>query len=544
MVAAASNASIRADADIYVSASRKHHGKRKRLIADRFPRRRAYLRFRLPVGAIEQVRLRVFSRRGHALGFDVRRARSSRWSERGAGSLPKAIGAAVQSGPLHRRRWISVDLTRLVRDGPLLTLVVTTASRRAVKLASRERRRRGPRLIVVSGADSSVVGPPVATATPYPADLTTIASSGVGSSEPTYFASNHRVAMTERGRQLVVHGRHAQGVQLAWRDPGGGWRIATRGATTSGALLAGTMTGDWPASIAIARDAAGVEHAWVVWGRATMGAGRSVQMTRLSELDSPSGPLVGDPVTVDDGASGGAVRPDVGFERESDGGSRGVVTWTRAVGTDSDELVAAWFGDLGADNPSFEGGTVLDAASSSIRGGTVLEASGGVRIVARAGRAALTVFAHDHDSGPASWRRTQGAPMQGYPSAAVLDSGEILAVGESNLVGDVVTVQRFSADGTPGLVELDLTGYREPTIASDGERAWLVMVRASDGFVVSRELTPASGWSTEDRVEIESVLPLWFPNALRSTDGRLRLVVGQRAVTEGTAAVLAYSRGL
>jgi len=70
------------------------------------------------------------------------------------------------------------------------------------------------------------------------------------------------------------------------------------------------------------------------------------------------------------------------------------------------------------------------------------------------------------------------------------------------------------------------------------------MVRASDGFVVSRELTPASGWSTEDRVEIESALPLWFPNALRSTDGRLRLVVGQRAVTEGTAAVLAYSRGL
>jgi len=303
-------------------------------------------------------------------------------------------------------------------------------------------------------------------------------------------------------------------------------------------LLSGTGTGDWPASIAVAPDPDGVEHAWVVWGRATMGTARPVQLVRLSGLDSPDGPVVGTPVTVDPGDQGGAVRPDLGFETGPDGRPRGVLTWVRRVASNSSELVAAWFTNLDTDTPAITGPAVLDQGTGR-KGGTIVEAPDGVRIVAFAGTDRLSLIAHD----PAmTWQPAQeGAAVQAYPTATVLDDGQILAAAES---AAGVIVQQFSASGAPGPVELTLTGCTTPTIATDGERAWLVVV--CDGRVVSRERAPDFSWSVSDRLEIgpEGGGGYAFPNALRRVEDRLRLVVRgpDGAPNGGRAAVLAYER--
>ena len=91
-------------------------------------------------------------------------------------------------------------------------------------------------------------------------------------------------------------------------------------------------------------------------------------------------------------------------------------------------------------------------------------------------------------------------------------------------------------------VELSLSGYRQPTITTDGTDAWIVMVRALDGAVVSRRFTPGTGWSAADRVEIAGAGGghAW-PNAARTVDGRLRFVV-QGAGSGESSSVLAYQR--
>ena len=47
-----------------------------------------------------------------------------------------------------------------------------------------------------------------------------------------------------------------------------------------------------------------------------------------------------------------------------------------------------------------------------------------------------------------------------------------------------VTVQRFGSGGAVS-VDLQLAGYSMPTIATDGDNAWLVMVRAFPSIITS-----------------------------------------------------------
>ena len=135
-----------------------------------------------------------------------------------------------------------------------------------------------------------------------------VAAPAEGSSDPTWYASNRRVAVTSRGRVLVVHGSHLQGVQLKWKDPGEPWRKKTTGRVTDGLLLRGTGTGDWTASIDVARDRDGRQHAWVVWSGWSATNPQTLTMRRLTRLDSPDGPQVG---------------PGVTYERRADGGNYG-----------------------------------------------------------------------------------------------------------------------------------------------------------------------------------------------------------------------------
>jgi hypothetical protein len=374
--------------------------------------------------------------------------------------------------------------------------------------------------------------------------LSQIADAETGSSDPTYYASNRRLAITRAGRLLAVHGKHATGVQLAWRDPAGAWQTVSRGEVSNGLLLSGTGTGDWPASIAVAEDSSGREAAWVVWSRAAFGSNRPVQLRRLSDLDAPAGPIVGPIVTVDVPPLG-AARADLAFERLPDGSSRGCIVWTRRVSDSQSEVVAAWFTDLASDAPALHDVSVVVPAGTGGRTATLVPSPAGLRLATPAGSSRMQIFGHDIDAPLTEWwSGAQGVPTgsSSRPSAVATVSGDVLVAVEANTVSNVTVVQRFTRSSVAN--EITLSGYSMPSIATDGLSAWLVAIRRSDGFVVSRLFAPSVGWSGSDRVEIgdEGGGGYAWPNLLRQVDGRLRLIVQGPAGSSSHSAVLAYQR--
>jgi hypothetical protein len=373
--------------------------------------------------------------------------------------------------------------------------------------------------------------------------LTQVAGELTGSSDPTYFASNRRLAVTRSGRLLAVYGKHASGVQLAWRDPGAGWRTETSGAVSSGLLLGGTGTGDWPASIAVATDASGNESAWVVWSRATFGSNRPVQLRRLSDLDAPGGPRVGPIVTID-APSLGAARADLAFEQQPDGSSKGFVVWTRRVSENDSEVVGAWFEALELDAPPLTFTTIV-AAGSGARTATLAPTPAGLRLVTRTSSARLRLFGHDPGS-DGWWAGAQGVSVtsSSRPTAVASDAGDVIVAVESDTTAGLSVVQRLTR--TSVVDEVSLSGYGMPSLATDGVSVWMVAVRKSDGFVVSRRRGPDSAWEGTDRVEIgaEGGGGYAWPNLLRQVDGRLRLIVQGPAGDASRTSVLAYQRSV
>lgn len=527
------------EADTWVDASQPtlSFGTSSQMRVDTSPQSQAYLRFKvagLAGRSVRRVRLRLFQRDASNVGGRVFKMSSNSWAESTTWNTRPAI------------------------DGPLL------ATFGAVQAGSYYEVDLGPGAVSADGAvsfgmdstsgDGSTWGTRNFTSPPQllvdvetPAGtvldgVSEVAGELFGSGTPTYYAGNRRLAVTASGRLLTVHGRHAQGVQLAWRDPAGGWQRQSTGARSDGLLLSGTGTGDWPAAIAVARDAAGEEHAWVVWAGPRPTTGRSLQMVRLSNLDAPAGPTVGPTQTIDTPALGGAYKPDIAFERAPDGSSRGVIVWSRQSGIGTYDIVTGWFTDLGSSTPAVTDRTVIHTSDSTARHGSLVPGNGRTRVIARSS-SAFRVYSHPATAPLASWTKsaTVGASLgsSSTPAGVELTSGDLLAVGEGTGT-DNVLVQRFSADGTVRPVELSLTGYRHPTITTDGTDAWVVMVRALDGAVVSRQFTPGSGWSAADRIEIAAGPHAW-PNAARTVDGRLRFVV-QGAGSGESSSVLAFQR--
>ena len=265
--------------------------------------------------------------------------------------------------------------------------------------------------------------------------LSQIAAPTIGSSDATNLPTNHRIAVTSGGRTLVVHGRHADGLQLAWRDRfGTSWHTQSTGAVSDGRLLSGTGTGDWPASIALARDSAGVEHAWVVWGRKSSSYLKPIQMARLSNLDDPGGPTVGPTMTIA-AAPMGAYRPDIAFEDVPGGGQRAAIVWGRRSATALWELHATWFTDLDSDIPALQDDAVLMSDSTYKRWGTLVPTAAGMRVAARGASSKLRLYSHNASAPLSSW--TAGAAGvnvadDGGPTAVALDSGEVLAAVETS----------------------------------------------------------------------------------------------------------------
>ena len=355
-----------------------------------------------------------------------------------------------------------------------------------------------------------------------------------GSSNPTFYASNHRVVTTERGRVIVVYDGHGSGQQIRWRDSGGSWQSRTTGASTNG-YLAEELPNDRPASLAIGRDSQGNQHVWMVWSGYGEEHPSPVEMRRLSALDSSNGPDVGPRLAIE--PVGINMRVDMAIA-----GGRGAIVWTRGTGAGGFELVATWFDDLDSDTPSLEDRAVLDPNAGAEATATLVPTPAGMRAVAVSG-SKLEVWAHE---GGTSWEAGSGdasVSPSARPSAIVTGSGDILAAVESD--AEVVEVVRFSSSGSSASESLRASGYLQPTIAGSGDRAWLVMVDAARERLVSRELSGGS-WSTSDRVEIGSGAGgrLAWPNAQRATDGALRVLLDGRDCPdkENRNPVLYYQR--
>ena len=557
------------EADTYVGSAAKTttHGTSTGMWADASPQRQAFVRFGVAgLGGrpVLSVKLRLRQIDASPAGGRVFSMSTTSWSEsinwktRPAidGSLLASFGA-VTAGSSYE-----VELgTGAARDG-VVSYAIDSTNSDGSRWATRESSTPPQLLVTVENPPAPAPAPaPDPTPSPDPAPapavvldgLSQVAASTVGSSEPTYYSANHRLAMTGGGRLLVVYGRHSSGVQLAWRDPAGSWQTRTTGGSADGSLLSGTGTGDWPASIAVASDSAGRQHAWAIWSGPNVGGLRPVQMRRLTDLDSPNGPSVGPVVTVDSPALG-AYKSDIGFERAPDGTMRGCILYSRRVSDTTYELTALWFTDLASETPALGERATLETTTSSAHFGSLVQSAAGLRAVTRAGPSggSLRLYGHNSASALTSWftGATGPALLSSYstPSGVALANGEVLAVVEDDVANHASTAYRFSPSGLTGAAELRLSGLAQPTVASDGTNAWMVGARQSDGLIVSRSYSPSAGWSASDRVEVGAGAGgrLAWPNALRDADGRLRLIAeGPGSPSDlNTSSVWAFQRPL
>jgi hypothetical protein len=378
--------------------------------------------------------------------------------------------------------------------------------------------------------------------------LTRVAGKCKGSNNATFYPSNRRVAVTRGGRWLSVYDVHGVGQQLVWRNPASNtWHTRTRGNVSNGFFPDGRL-GDRPASIALAPDQRGRQHAWVVWsGYEYTKNPLPVKMRRLSGLDRPGGPRVSRPVKVARMGKGNA-RVDVAFERGRKGRFRGVISWLRKVRRHRYRLIARWFTQLGRNAPRFHHGRVLFTARRGSPTGTLVPSRRGMRLVVRTPSGKLQMFTHRSRAPLRKWTRAKsGIPVSAYarPSAVRLAQGRVVAAVESNPGRHVVKVVRFYSSRRRARVTLRLRGYEQPTLAGRNRRAWLVMIRRRDDNVVSRTFKLGSGWSRRDRVEIRSSGggSYEWPNALRAPSRRLRFIVGGPGCpTSNAKSVLAYHR--
>jgi hypothetical protein len=304
----------------------------------------------------------------------------------------------------------------------------------------------------------------------------------------------------------------------------------------------------------VAQNSAGAEHAWVIWSAPSIGAVPKtvVQMRRLNRLDAADGPVVGPLVTLvsatTPAASEGVARADLAFEPQTDGPHRGVVTWLSRTGPGANDVMVAWLNDLDRARPSLVEPKALFTASAD-RGPTLEADASGTRLLVRGPTGKLQLFAHAAGAPLDEWQPGAAgvdlaSQQSRYPAATLLDSGETIAVIESNTTEEVLTVQRWSADGVSVVTTHTLTGYREPTITSDGVRAWVIAVRVADGAIVSRRVAGATAEPEDDDVELAShhAPAASYPNALRRIDERMVFVVRGLSESATRSSVLSFQR--
>jgi hypothetical protein len=371
----------------------------------------------------------------------------------------------------------------------------------------RARRRRAPLRIALTFAvvGSSALWPTAARA----ADdgRVQIAQCGqgqpkVGSSNPTFYSSNHRMIVTDEGRVIVVYDTHGSGQQIRWRNRGGSWQ-----GNDDNGYIPGDFSNDRTASLAIFGSGA-QEQALLVWsGYAVANSdgvefSSTIQMARLTNLDATGGPTIGPVRTLE--PPGHNMRVDFAVQ-----GGTGVLAWTRRNGA-SFEVVTATL-DPDAASPALANRTLLYSNADEEATATLVPASGGVRaVVANGGN--LEMWTH---GGAASWSKASSSASvssSARPSAVVV-GGDVLVAADSS---GGARVHNLSGSGNEGSFPGD-----QPTIATNGAKAWVFLIDSGD--LVSHELS-AGNWSGP-RVEFEGQGQAW-PNALRVVeDGKLRVLL-------------------
>ncbi|MFP5219426.1 MAG: DNRLRE domain-containing protein [Actinomycetes bacterium] len=512
------------------------------LAVDASPARQALVRFDLSAWSGREVlsaTLRLHQVDQSKSGGRVRSVASG-WSEATTTwDTRPSLGDVVASfGAVVKGSWYEVGLPVSAVGTGVVDLAMDSTSGDGADWASRESAN-DPELVVVLGAGTTEPPPP--DPVQEGDGLTQVADGTTGSSDSTNYPLNRRSVRTAGGRLLAVHGLHGSGLQLAWRDVGGTWRQESTGDSATGTLLAGTGTGDWPASIAVTTGPDGAELAWVVWAGKSKTQGSAVHLRRLTDLDAAGGPRVGPLVTVD--PAPGAYRADVAFERLADGSVRGCVVYSRP-GSSVYELAVVCSADLGTDAPSFGSRVVLDTTSSTTRSGSLVPTPLGMRVVARAGGSggSLVPFGHDAAAAPDAWWRAAATgpvlPTGAWPTGVALSTGEVVAAVEHDVTTHTSSVHRFSADGSSVATLLSAPGLAQPTLAGNGAGVWLVGVRTADGAAVSRAWSAAVGWGAET-VEADPTVtgPTLWPNPVRDVDGRLRLLLGSPGATSSRTTV-------
>jgi len=189
---------FRPAADAYVSAWEpdRNYGRATRLRVDGDPRRRAFLRFDVAgvEGKVVRATLRLFPTSSSRRPFSAFRVVGGRWDEGTVtdATAPGAAGSAIdRSGPVAAARWVSLDVTALVRHDGAVDVALVTGSRTAVALASRESS--VPPVLVVQftgaaqqvGAGGTAPTPlaPAVTPAPAPTDAAP-APTDIGSAAP------------------------------------------------------------------------------------------------------------------------------------------------------------------------------------------------------------------------------------------------------------------------------------------------------------------------------------------------------------------------
>lgn len=513
-------------ADSYVSDnSTAPQGSAGVLYVDTSPNRRSFLRFdvtglagRTVVGA----RLRMRQTDRSQIGGRVWGVSNTSWSESVTwADQPALDGPLLASiGSVSKDVWYDIGLAGWTpADGPV-AFGMDSTSNNGASWASRESTNPPRLLIEVHRIEGLVID-----------GTSQIANKFNGSSEPTFWGSNARVAVTQTGRTLAIFGSHGQGVQLAWRDPGGGWLTSTTGAVDGGALLAGTGTGDWPGSIVVGDDGTGVERAWAVFSGQDAAKTKALYLRRLSNLDARGGPTVGPLVTLD--ASGNAFA-DIAL----DGAGRAAVTWLDLQLDGTAVTKVGWITDLGTDTPTLS--SVASVIAPAEGAATLSRAPDGMRLVAE--NLGALVFARNPAAAPlTSWSidpATSPVNADARPSAIALASGELLVAADD---ADDVHVVRLNADGTTASIEVDTDGRQHGSLSGDGTSAVLLAVNAGRTQVLSRTFD-GSSWSSETVEMAQSGAGFAWPSSSRTLGTRIRLIVQGPSGSSTQRSVLAFQR--
>lgn len=370
------------------------------------------------------------------------------------------------------------------------------------------------------------------------AKTTKVASPCKGSSNPTFFSTNHRLARTSKGRLLAIYDPHGNGQRVAWRNRRGRWKSRTRGKVRNG-FFRSAKSADRPGSIVVGRDARGQEHAWVVWAADDFASRLPLLMRRLTALNAPRGPRVGPLVKLAPTGSGHA-RPDIALEN-----GRVAVVWVDRTANGSFALTVGWLSSLGSPRPDLVSRTVLLTSRGSSPAATLITTPDGLRVVATNGRGSMRLFSHDENDPLTSWRRVGRrvrVPRRAKPSGTVFARKRVVAATSGR--GGGLRIVLFRSRGRPKVL-LRLRGYAQPSLTRVGSKVVIVMVRERDGRVVSRTYRGRRGWTKRDRVEVRRTTNrhLAWPSTMRRSPGLSFIVQGARCRTRSTSnGVLAVSR--